>query len=216
MYLPYVKKLKRLYKRPFGVSLFMKLRWAKVLRAPYKEVEHLIPKDAKVVDIGCGYGFFTNFLALSGPKRKIVGIEVSGERLKYAYKKLKNVEFIEGNIMHLDIESCDVVVIIHMLHHLPSYQDQQIILKRCYEKISSGGLVIVGELDDTPKWKAFCSKLLDYLLYYGDSFHFRNSQEFKKLIEDVGFERVQIIDCSRGIPFAHKVLVGRKPCSYQL
>lgn len=211
MYRPYVKKLKKLYKKPLGVSLFMKLRWAKILRAPYKEIEQLIPKDARIIDIGCGYGFFTNFLAISGPRRKVIGIEISGERLKHAYKKLRNVEFIEGDIMNLNIDPCDVIVIIHMLHHLPSYKDQEIILKRCYEKISNGGLIIVGEIDNEPKWKSICSKFIDYLLYYGDSFHFRSSQEFKKLIEDIGFEQVIIINCDKGIPFAHKALVGKKP-----
>jgi 2-polyprenyl-3-methyl-5-hydroxy-6-metoxy-1,4-benzoquinol methylase len=211
MYKPHVKKLKRLYKRQGFVSAFMWLRWARILRAPYKEIEQLVPKNAKIVDIGCGYGFFTNFLAISGPRRQVIGIDISGERIEKAYKKLKNVEFVNSDIMHLDIQYCDVVVIIHMLHHLPSFQAQEELLRGCYQKLSPGGLIIIGEIDSVPLWKAFCSKAIDHLLYSGDSFHFRTCQNFKQAIEKTGFRDVQIIDCSKGIPFSHKVLVGRKP-----
>jgi 2-polyprenyl-3-methyl-5-hydroxy-6-metoxy-1,4-benzoquinol methylase len=211
MYKPHVRRLKRLYKKQRFVSLFMWLRWAKILRAPYKEIERLIPKDAKIIDIGCGYGFFTNFLALSGPKRRVMGIDISGERIKQAYKKLKNVEFISGNIMDLHIHDCDAVVIIHMLHHLPSFKMQEELLRSCFEKISHKGIILVGEIDTTPRWKSFLSKAVDYLLYWGDSFHFRSHQEFQSLLERIGFKDVTVINCDKGIPFAHKVLVGRKP-----
>lgn len=203
--------MSRLYRKNFFVFIFMRLRWAKILRAPYKEIERLISKSAKIIDIGCGYGFFTNFLALSGPRRQVVGIDISGERIQRAYKKLKNVQFMAGDIMDLKIDDCDAVVIIHMLHHLPSFQAQEELLKNCYNKLSRGGIIIVGEIDSKPFWKAACSKFIDYLLYMGDSFHFRAIKGFKAAIEKTGFENVRIIDCSKGIPFAHKVLVGEKP-----
>lgn len=211
MYRPHVKKLKRLYKKQGFVSVFMWLRWARILRAPYKEIERLIPKNAKIVDIGCGYGFFTNFLAISGPRRQVIGIDISGERIERAYKKLKNVQFVASDIMDLDIQDCDAIVIIHMLHHLPSFKAQEELLRSCHQKLSSGGYIVIGEIDTKPLWKSFCSKAIDHLLYRGDSFHFRTCEEFKKIIEKTGFSDVRIIDCSKGIPFAHKVLVGMKP-----
>lgn len=210
MYKPHVKKLKRLYKKSWFVALYMRMRWAKILRAPYKEIESLIPRSAKVVDLGCGYGFFTNFLAISGPQRKIIGVEMSGERLQHAYDKLNNVQFIEGDITNLEIEPCDAIVIIHVLHHLPSYEKQEDLLKNCYDKLTRGGMIIIGEIDTRPLWKSLCSKTVDHLLYHGDFFHFRSCEDFKRMIEKSGFKDVNIIRCDKGIPFAHKVIVGTK------
>src|SRR5688572_9983315 len=67
--------------------------------APFLEVEKLIPKKAVILDLGCGEGFFTNFLALSSKNRKLIGVEIDKDRIKKANHKLVNAKFKNGDIV---------------------------------------------------------------------------------------------------------------------
>src|SRR5438552_3620639 len=83
-------------------SFFSKIRF---WDAPYVEVEKLIPKKGKIVDLGCGEGIFTNFLALSSSKRNIIGIELDKKRIEEANRGLKNASFKFGDATSIKFQN---------------------------------------------------------------------------------------------------------------
>ncbi|MGL5744863.1 MAG: methyltransferase domain-containing protein, partial [Cetobacterium sp.] len=73
-------------------------------------------KDIKVLDIGCGEGYYTNrlktFLENLDIKNEIVGIDISKEAVISAAKSYKNIEWIVASASSLPIEdeSLDFII----------------------------------------------------------------------------------------------------------
>ena len=113
-----IKKTLKLYPE----SKFIKIRF---WDAPFLEVEKLIPLKAKILDLGCGEGIFTNFLGISSPQRAITGIEINQDRLSQADRGVSNVSFKKGDATKVLLFNYDVVVMFHLLHHLTSFNQQE-------------------------------------------------------------------------------------------
>lgn len=79
----------------------------------------------RVLDIGCGPGYFARMLAQTvGPKGSVVGIDAAPEMIDYARRKagsLPNCRFESGAAESLAFPdaSYDVVVSSLMMHHIP-------------------------------------------------------------------------------------------------
>ena len=94
------------------------LRAENRLRNPW--IAGLIDKKSKVLDIGCGAGFLTNFLAEHG--HEVTGIDLSPQSLELAKEKdaTKQVSYEIADATHLpfDAASFDVVCAMDLLEHV--------------------------------------------------------------------------------------------------
>jgi len=75
---------------------------------------------ARIADLGCGSGVFTNLLQRRG--FDVVGLDLSPKLIRIARQTYPDVEFREGDIEHLPFAdgSFDGVLLAGVLHHLPS------------------------------------------------------------------------------------------------
>lgn len=64
-------------KSKLWIKIYIKLRWQ---LCPFEKIERLIPKKARVIDIGCGFGLLANYLALTSEDRAAVGIDFFQKR----------------------------------------------------------------------------------------------------------------------------------------
>ncbi len=200
-------KIIRLYKASFNIKLFLLLR---NLHLSYSRIESLVPRKGVIVDLGCGYGFFPNLLAYKSPERNIVGIELSRRKLEYADIGFKNTEFINEDIRQLEIVNCDAIVLVHVLHHLPSFLSQEKLLKECYKKLSKGARIIVVEIDLRPLWKFWFTKFIDHVLYFGDKFYFRDQKQTRELLGKAGYREVNSFSFHEYSMLSHFVCTGLK------
>ena len=127
-----INKTVSLYSGLGWKSLFTKIRF---WDAPFVEVEKLVPKSGVMIDLGCGEGIFTNYLALASNNRKITGVEIDKGRIKQADKRLKNVKFIQGDATKLKVPRADIIFMFHLLHHLSSFNDQVKMINECAKKL---------------------------------------------------------------------------------
>jgi ubiquinone/menaquinone biosynthesis C-methylase UbiE len=74
---------------------------------------------ARIADLGCGSGVFTNLLHEMGFKP--VGLDISPKLIALARKKYPDVEFLEGDAEHLPFpsSSLDGVLLSGLVHHFP-------------------------------------------------------------------------------------------------
>ena len=56
-----------------------------VLEKNYEVLHALIPKQGRVYDIGCGYGYFSMMMAYMSPQRNILGLDFDEEKIKIAH-----------------------------------------------------------------------------------------------------------------------------------
>lgn len=200
-------KARTLYHNLGYVTLFIYFRF---FHAPYRLAETFVPKKGRIMDLGCGYGFFANLLGLASPEREVLGVELSAKKLQYADKELKNVRFINGDITRLKLKDCDAVILFHVLHHLHSYAQQQRLLKEAYNKLKKGGALIIVEIDSRPLWKFLFTVVVDAALYIGDWFYYRSEKKFVALFEKLDFKVERVVPAHRFVPLSHKIYVCRK------
>ena len=106
------------------------LRWLRI-KSTIKEVSKYIPKNAKVLDIGCGMGYNTIMLKIFRPDITIIGIEPSvieeGRVIANVWKQYtqKGCNYKNGNALHLKSknEFFDVVISFGVLEHIREYYD---------------------------------------------------------------------------------------------
>jgi SAM-dependent methyltransferase len=78
-----------------------------------------LPAGARVVDLGCGSGVFTNVLKQRG--YVCTGVDLSPKLIALARSKYAGIDFIEGDIEKLPFvdASFDGVLLSGVVHHLP-------------------------------------------------------------------------------------------------
>jgi 2-polyprenyl-6-hydroxyphenyl methylase/3-demethylubiquinone-9 3-methyltransferase len=201
------QQLKQLYQGLGYVTAFVHWRcW----HTPYDVIEPFIPREGVIVDLGCGYGLFANFLALTSRRRQIRGIDLSERKLKYADRGVPNVSFRKGDVLRCQWERCQAVALIHLLHHLSSFKEQEELLRACYERLDSDGVLLTLEVDNNPRWKFLCGQLVDTVAYLGDTFYYRTSSELTDVLRTIGFRDIEAVPVHKGVPLSHTVYVARK------
>ncbi|NQT90373.1 MAG: class I SAM-dependent methyltransferase [Candidatus Omnitrophica bacterium] len=202
-----IRKTRRLYRNLGYVTVFIYFRF---FHAPYDLAETLVPRQGKIMDLGCGYGFFANLLGLASKKRDVMGVEFSDRKLQYADQGVENVRFINEDITKLTVIDCDAIILFHVLHHLHSHNQQQRLLKEAYKKLKKGGKLIVVEIDNKPLWKFLFTVAIDATLYIGNWFYYRTEKQFIELFERLDFTVEKIVPAHRFVPLSHKIYVCRK------
>ena len=128
-----------------------------------------IKKGMHVLDLGCGSGAFTTFIARAvGNKGKVYALDIQADMLKQLEKKLsrpenrdiKNIKLIEGNAYELpfDDSSLDLVYMVTVLQEIP---DRNRALHEVKRVLKPGGVLAVTELFPDPDypWKSTTIKL---------------------------------------------------------
>ena len=199
-------KLLKLYYGLGWKSLFARIR---LMDAPYNQTESLIQKNGTIVELGCGEGLFSNYLALKCEERKIIGIEIDKQRFKQANRNLKNTKFMFGDATRANIPKCDVIVMMHLLHHLHSFKDQEKLLTECIKKINKNGKIIIVEVDPRISIKYLFAFIADHFLVpwifekrLYSKIYFRKRKDWISLLNKLGFE-VKAYAADKHMPFSH-------------
>jgi SAM-dependent methyltransferase len=109
-------------------------------------LDRAIPADARIVEIGCGTGQMSLYLAR--PDRRIVAADISRSALRLAHCAahrfgITSVQFIETDLHHAGLKPAtfDVVYTAGVLHHTP---DPGAAFACVAQLARPGGFVIVG------------------------------------------------------------------------
>jgi ubiquinone/menaquinone biosynthesis C-methylase UbiE len=146
-----------------------------------KFLEKLTP-GAKVLDVGCGPGQFTQYMMNKGFSVK--GIDFSTEMVTIAQEKVPNGTFQQADMRDLPFEkeAFDGLLVAYSLIHIPSEEIPQT-LKGFHRVLKQGGYIEIiaqkGEADQVidepflPSEKMF--------------FNFFTKERLSKFLEDAGF-----------------------------
>ncbi len=172
-------------------------------------VKHL-PEEAKILDLGCGEGMFSNSLARALPKAEIHGIDLNEEKIKQAVScKLKNAAFQAGNAKDFAFKNADAIIFNDVLHH-NSYEEQKVLLTHATNLLKEGGLLILKEVDRKDRIDKFLTASTDRLLYPKDQLNFRDLEDWKALLATRHFEISKVHIMTHPYIASRTVIIAKK------
>ncbi len=112
--------------------------------------DRLIPRNASVTDIGCGYGQMSYMLSMLAPNRRVTGIDYDSDKIDVAQhaflRKRCNVRFICADMRSVDIPKSDAILFNDSLHYVDA-ESQKLILQRAVDSLNDGGMIVVRDGD---------------------------------------------------------------------
>jgi ubiquinone/menaquinone biosynthesis C-methylase UbiE len=173
-------------------------------------LSHVMDKDLKILDIGCGEGITLEKLTQMSPKKSPVGLDLAQENVTIC--RSLGLPAIYGSAYHLPFaDNCfDVCLMLECVEHMD--QPTQAI-KETHRVLKPGGKLVVV----TPHDRNFLiSRVMTLKIReaFYDPGHLKvwHPKELKKLINDCGFSVIR----QRNIPFLfwqtslHHIIVGQK------
>ena len=119
------------------------------LERNYQEINSFVPQKARIVDIGCGYGYLSYLLSFVSAERKILGIDFDADKIELAnhcISKNERLEFVSADATVYPFENADVFILSDVLHYLPQ-DKQEVVLERCISRLNSNGKIIIRDAD---------------------------------------------------------------------
>ncbi|MCX6204768.1 MAG: 1-acyl-sn-glycerol-3-phosphate acyltransferase, partial [Bacteroidetes bacterium] len=143
-----------IYKGPV-IEWYMRVKTK--LENNYQIFHELIPKESKILDIGCGYGFMSYMLHFASHKRIITGIDYDEEKIETAnhcFSKSDDINFYHSNVLAFEFELYDTIILADILHYLQP-NEQILVLNKCIENLNKSGILIIrdGNIEEKQKHK---------------------------------------------------------------
>lgn len=119
----------------------------------YHFFNEVLPKEGRIYDLGCGYGFLSWMLYWTSPERQITGIDYDEEKIitaqhnynrKNTLKHSQPPEFLAADLSQFKPESGNAILICDALHYLVP-EEQEALLQRCFDALMPGGVLVVRD-----------------------------------------------------------------------
>jgi 2-polyprenyl-3-methyl-5-hydroxy-6-metoxy-1,4-benzoquinol methylase len=206
---------------PLGDRFHTRARW---WSAPFAALEREVPRSGDILEIGCGHGVFSTYLAVSSPARRVVGVDIDADKIALAVEATGHLDPDEGDLTFRVSESGDVpsvdggwrcIVFADVLYLLPRAR-REALLAECASALAPDGVLVVKEVDTRPVLKAKVSQLQELVatrvlrITDGDALDFPSSDELVEVLVDLGLD-VSARRLDQGYLHPHCVVVGRRP-----
>ena len=201
---------------PPVVRAHVAVRWA---TCPFPAVAAQLPRAGRILEIGCGHGLLSLYLALGSSDVSITGIDVDEDKLAAARAAANSAgldaSFEVASDGELPQGPWDGMAIVDLLYLL-SAPDQAGLLQSCAEGLAPGGVLVVKEMALVPRWKFRWNTLQETAavkilgITEGEELTFLPPAELAAAMVAGGLT-VRDRPIHRGYLHPHHLLVGRKP-----
>lgn len=149
----------------------------------------LLPKNASVLDIGCGAGVKSKYLSEKG--FRVTGMDFSEKMIEIAKREVEDVYFFVGDIYELDSYSkkFDAVFAQAVLLHIPKEKILGM-LEKLRNKLKQNGILYIAVKEARNGIESEILKESDYGYDYERFFSYFTLPEIKNYIEQIGLEIV--------------------------
>lgn len=202
-----------------STRLHVRVRWAS---CPFPEVAAAVPMAGRVLEVGCGHGLFSAYLAVTSPARDVHGVDLDVGKITDAHDasararergvRLSFEAAPSGAVPEGPWEAVVIVDVLYLLH--PA--DQRRLLADCAAQLAPGGVLLVKEMSERPRWKYLVNLAQETVsvrllgITEGREMTFLPPAELAEEMRIDGLD-VTARRIDRRRPHPHHLLVGRKP-----
>jgi 1-acyl-sn-glycerol-3-phosphate acyltransferase len=139
-------KVARLY-RYQGKFVEQFVYWKMKVDPMFAALDGLASREGVILDLGCGYGMATHWLASFTDRRSFLGADYDEDKIRVAQRTAPNhprITFRAGDILNMEYPACDTILLLDVLHYW-SPEKQQAILERARRALRPGGRLLLRE-----------------------------------------------------------------------
>lgn len=203
-----------------GDRFHTRARW---WSAPFAALEREVPLSGDILEIGCGHGVFSTYMALCSPARHVVGVDIDAHKIERGVHADANLRPGEADVELRVSPSGEVpridggwrAIVFADVLYLLARERREALLAECADALAPDGLLVVKEVDTTPVLKARIAQLQEVLatrvlrITDGDTLDFPSGTELEGVLAGLGLEtHLKRID--RGYLHPHCVVLGHR------
>ncbi len=173
----------------------------------YAFYDERIARDARIVDVGCGYGPLSFMLAIRSANRTVLGLDYDEEKIDVAQNSFltaqnENVSFAVADFTkaETDLPEADVFIVKDMLHYLPD-EDQKRLIALCAKRLSNNGMIIIRDGNSGEKkhhwltWlsELFSTRILNFNKKSGE-LHFLSREKIESMVSECGLTISEVVE----------------------
>jgi 2-polyprenyl-3-methyl-5-hydroxy-6-metoxy-1,4-benzoquinol methylase len=154
-----------------------------------------LPRDAAILDLGCGLGQFVYYLTTQG-FMNVQGVDISADLVQLAQQIQPDTHFTHTDdsirFLRSNVESFDVITMNDVLEHVPLEQLIPV-MHAVYAALKSGGFVLIKTINAAFPF-GYASRYMD--LTHTISFH---EKSLTQLLRHTGFAEIKCFQEEIGI-----------------
>jgi 2-polyprenyl-3-methyl-5-hydroxy-6-metoxy-1,4-benzoquinol methylase len=131
---------------------------------PVSVIDEAVPRTGRVLEVGCGHGLVSAYLALSAGGRDVTGVDIDARKIavashaqSHADPTTAHLHFEHTEAGSLPAGPWDAIVIVDVLYLLDR-PDEQALLHECLGRLADDGVLVLKETDVVPRWKHWFAK----------------------------------------------------------
>lgn len=178
------------------------------------EIGQYLPEAGRILDVGCGFGLFSLYYAMSRPELEIVGIDVNPNRIRrarYVAERLGigNVTYEVADVTTRRLEGrFEGIYMLDIIHHVP-VDSVPPLLARLYEHLKPQGRMVIKDVDTEPAYKRWFTYVLDKMMDPEGSVSYWRQDKLIGLLKGLGFE-VYYHNMVDILPYPHVLYICNK------
>jgi 2-polyprenyl-3-methyl-5-hydroxy-6-metoxy-1,4-benzoquinol methylase len=200
---------------PTADRLHVLVRW---LSCPFPPIVDALPSTGRVLEVGCGHGLFSGYLARRYPRLHVCGVDIDAEKIAVATASEPldggRLQFAVGDSGAVPQGPWDAVVLVDVLYLLDE-AGQRALLASCAAVLAPGGVLVVKDMATRPRWKARWNAAQEALSVRvlkitagSPEFAFVDPDERARWLVAAGLRDVRARRLDRGRVHPHHLLVG--------
>lgn len=179
------------------------------------EIGQYLPEEGPVLDVGCGFGLFSQYFAQTHSGLEFFGVDINARRIGVARRAaqrlgLRNVSYEVGDARSLVFEGgWGGAYMLDIIHHIPRDAVEPL-LRQIHERLRPGSRLLVKDVGRRPFYKRWFTHWLDWLMDPRTPVHYWSSEELLTLLTTVGFTPYchAMVDY---LPYPHLLYVCERP-----
>jgi 2-polyprenyl-3-methyl-5-hydroxy-6-metoxy-1,4-benzoquinol methylase len=203
---------------PRGDRAHVLVRW---LTCPFRPIVDVLPRAGRVLEVGCGHGLFSGYLAQRSPGLEVHGVDIDADKIAVAAASEPlaggRLHFAVGDSGSVPAGPWDAVVLVDVLYLLDETAQREL-LESCAAVLAPGGVLVIKDMATRPRWKARWNAMQEGLSVRvlkitegSPEFTFTDPDERARWLVATGLQDVRARRLDRGRVHPHHLLVGRAP-----